>query len=220
MRYFSRNIYEGLGWWDQRELNRYRDQLAKEYKTFRKSGSSIMMDKATQRATNQQALDEIKKKSEIYADYLRKNPSAFGKALKKSAYAGVALGALYGAKKLYESESNKQFSETMNIQKIFSDYNGTERYYSVLMSEDDLRLFSMMQKNFGFWDRITGKDKLKKQVSDLTQELEKQKVLQDVEKKKGFLRKNWKGLTIGAGLALGGKYLLDNNKGNSQRNLN
>ena len=38
----------------------------------------------------------------------------------------------------------------MEIQKIFSDEFDDERYYSVLMNEEELVLFSEIQKEFGF----------------------------------------------------------------------
>lgn len=37
----------------------------------------------------------------------------------------------------------------MEIQKIFSEINTDEKLYSVLLSEDELALFSEIQKEFG-----------------------------------------------------------------------
>ena len=40
----------------------------------------------------------------------------------------------------------------MEIQKIFTDTEGYEKLYSVLMSEEELTLFSEIQKEFAFKD--------------------------------------------------------------------
>ena len=42
----------------------------------------------------------------------------------------------------------------MEIQKIFSDMYGEERLYSVLMTEDEVALFSEIQKEFGWKEAV------------------------------------------------------------------
>ena len=49
----------------------------------------------------------------------------------------------------------------MEIQKVFSDYYDTERMYSVLMSEDELRLFSKIQDLDYIADQKARKEEVK-----------------------------------------------------------
>ena len=220
MRIFSRRDYDGLNLLDQKELKRQRDYLAKQIRNFRNSGSTLILSNKARREATQHALDGAKEQSWIYANHLKQNPSKLGKLLQGAALGGTAIAGAYGLKKIHDTETTKQYTETMEIQKVFSDYYDTERMYSVLMSEDDLRLFSeVQQRNFGWWSRFRGKDtinKLTKEKDALTKSLvetvlerDTAKTLLNAEQSKGFLRKHGKGLILGAGAALGGKYLYD-----------
>ena len=67
----------------------------------------------------------------------------------------------------------------MEIQKVFSDYYDTERMYSVLMSEDELRFYSELQKEFGI------KEALGKYISKARNGVAKkldQSIIRDLEK--------------------------------------
>ena len=212
MRIFSRRDYDGLNLLDQKELKRQRDYLAKQIRNFRNSGSTLILSNKARRKATQLALDGAKEQSWIYANFLKQNPNKFGKLLQGAALGGTAIAGAYGLKKIHDTETTKQYTETMEIQKVFSDYYDTERMYSVLMSEDDLRLFSeVQQRNFGLWSRLSGKETrtLKKALVNTALERDAAMTLLNAENSKGFLRKQGGGLVLGAGAALGGKYLYD-----------
>ena len=121
----------------------------------------------------------------------------------------------------------------MEIQKVFSDEYDEERYYSVLMNEEEVVLFSELQKEFGFLDGVKGFfGGNKKKIKELTEEVAKQRaaaseasiarhqMIADKLRMKRNLKIGGKvalGVAGAAGLGYGIKKLYDRNK---KKNVN
>lgn len=89
----------------------------------------------------------------------------------------------------------------MEIQKVFSNVeNGEEKLYSVLMSEDEISLYSQFQKEFARrdYEGLTGDalEQLKSKRSRLAKELlsDRADILEDVD----FAKKKGKEVVVGA----------------------
>ena len=127
----------------------------------------------------------------------------------------------------------------MEIQKVFSDYYDTERMYSVLMSEDELRLFSKIQDLDYIADQETRKKEVRHagakkalkyggigallgvgmgEAAEMISDRSEPKNLADLlEKRRGHPKNSFSKAVIGAALGAGSGAALGYYRGNKRR---